>query len=149
MLKQTGGGYIPRGGKPPLSFGFADPVLLHLAKTAKKPTFSGKQSDWYQFVADWETFWAKGTTGREMSDEVKLATFESCHDEVSRQELALLRKMKAKVSYKKFFAKLEANFGKKTSNFGGKNVVRPKPWNRSNVVGTMARVCRQVSILSG
>ena len=105
-------GISPVVANPPSSFGFADPVLLHLAKTAKKPTFSGKQSDWCQFVADWEAFWAKATTGREMSDEVKLATFEGCLDEVSRQELALLRKMKAKVSYTNFFAKLEANFGK-------------------------------------
>ena len=94
----------------PVPVPYMDPVLFDIARSAKKPLFTGRDTDWSDFMMDWEAYWARITVGNPRGDVAKLATFESCLDETTKRELVLMKRTNQSPTFNQFFTMLETRF---------------------------------------
>ena len=101
----------------PHSLSPVEPLLQELARTARKPSFSGKQEDWFTFVSDWEGYWSQVTIGRSIDELTKFRVFESCLDETTRRELALGQKLGRTNTFVRVFTMFEQRHGGNRQSF--------------------------------
>ena len=107
---QTQGSTVPT--TPLWSNFMAQPLLFELMKTARPPKFSGRPSDWVNFVAAWEKYWAKISAGQTSDEETKMQIFEECLDSTSVLDVDSRRRRGELVTFARYFTYLDSRFGK-------------------------------------
>ena len=89
-----------------------DPILAQVLKNLVQPHFGGSCEEWPEFVLQWENYFLKLSSGREVKDEIKLQLLEPCLNMTDRKELQLLAKISdGGVTFNQFWAKLAARYG--------------------------------------
>ena len=106
---------------------FGDPVISDIMRNVKKPMYTGRSADWHHFTIDWDFHWKKVSSGRKLSDDIKLQAFESTLDEGSRAELQLYRRKGKRVTFAEFFARMEERHG------SAKKLGLRKVWQETNL----------------